>query len=135
MIDLLTYLFVGALILFVLYSTFTPKSAPLTPETYTGKVRFVVDGDTLHIEGHKPSIRLWGVDAPEKNEAGYSTATNMLKNLTHGQILNCQKIETDRYGRTVARCFLSNGKEVNAEMITSGTATEYRRFTKGFYSK
>ncbi len=108
---------------------------PLENETYQGKTRFVVDGDTLYIDGHKPSIRLWGVDAPEKNESGHNAATDKLKALAQGQKLNCRKIETDRYGRTVARCFLPNGQEINAAMIASGTAKEYRRYTKGFYSK
>ncbi|MFT7235129.1 MAG: endonuclease YncB(thermonuclease family), partial [Methylophagaceae bacterium] len=41
----------------------------------------------------------------------------------------------DKYGRTVARCYLANGEEINRLMIDSGKAAEYKYFTKGFYSK
>ena len=44
------------------------------------------------------------------------------------------KMDVDRYERTVARCFLKDGREVNAVMIASGTAVEYHRFSKGFYA-
>jgi endonuclease YncB( thermonuclease family) len=45
-----------------------------------------------------------------------------------------QQKDQDRYGRTVARCFLPNGQEINRLMIESGTAQEYVRFSRGFYS-
>lgn len=135
MTDLLMGIFGVAVVLFILYSIQEPPAPPLENETYRGKARYIVDGDTLFINGHKPAIRLWGVDAPEKNHSGYIAATNMLKQLAEGKKIQCKKIETDRYGRTVARCFLPNGQEINAAMIASGTAAEYRRFTKGFYSK
>lgn len=134
MTDLITGVFGVAVVLFILYSIQEPPAPPLENETYQGKARYIVDGDTLYIRGHKPAIRLWGVDAPEKNESGHIAATNMLKQLAEGKKIQCKKIETDRYGRTVARCFLSNGQEINAAMIASGTASEYKRFTKGFYS-
>lgn len=35
----------------------------------------------------------------------------------------------------VVSCFLSDGREINRMMIESGKAKEYRRFTKGFYSR
>lgn len=120
---------------FLVAQQFKRQPLPLEPETVGGKVRYVVDGDSLYINGHKPQIRLWGVDAPEQDEAGYDAATNELYRLAHGQRVRCNIIEADRYGRTVARCFLSDGREINRAMIESGTATEYRRFTKGFYSK
>jgi len=135
MTDHITIIVIAVLGVFALFVFLKPPALPTDNATYTGKTRYIVDGDTLYIRGHKPAIRLWGVDAPEKNESGHNAATATLKRLAQGKKLTCRKITIDKYGRTVARCFLSNGKEVNAEMIASGTASEYRRYTKGFYSK
>ena len=134
--DNLIYWIVLALAVFVVFVLQNrPAPPPLSAETFTGKARHIVDGDTLYIRGHKPAIRLWGVDAPERDKRGFNDATAHLKNLAHGKRLECRKIDIDRYGRTVARCFLQDGREINAEMIASGTAKEYRQFSKGFYSK
>ena len=130
-----TILIILAVAVFVFFVLQNRPALDFGDETYTGKARYIVDGDTLYINGHKPAIRLWGVDAPEKNESGHNAATATLKKLAQGKKLTCRKIETDRHGRTVARCFLPNGQEINAAMIASGTASEYRRFTKGFYSE
>ena len=100
-----------------------------------GRVRKIVDGDSLYINTHRPQIRLWGVDAPEINEKAYKAATKTLAKIAIGQYISCKKITIDKYGRTIARCFLNNGDEINRLMIESGTAKEYFRFTKGFYSR
>ena len=131
MIWVLVFIVVGLLFA----QQFKRAPAPLSAESVSGKVRHVVDGDSLYINGHKPQIRLWGVDAPERDEAGYDAATRQLSALAKGKRVRCDIIDRDHYGRTVARCFLSDGREINREMIESGTTTEYRRFTKGFYSR
>ena len=97
-------------------------------------VRFVVDGDSLYLENYQPQIRLWGVDAPEKNESGYDQARQQLTQLGLNQKVSCEIVDIDKYDRTVARCFLDNGNEINRLMIESGSAKEYMRFTKGYYS-
>ena len=130
-----TILIILAVAVFVFFVLQNRPALDFGDETYTGKARYIVDGDTLYINGHKPAIRLWGVDAPEKNESGHNAATATLKKLAQGKKLTCRKIAIDRYGRTVARCFLPNGQEINAVMIASGTAKEYSRYTKGFYSR
>lgn len=91
--------------------------------------------DSLYIDGHEPQIRLWGVDAPESDEPGFADATTTLKHLALNNPIHCQRVDTNRYGSTVARCFLHDGREINAEMIRSGTAAEYNRYSKGFYAR
>lgn len=105
------------------------------PERLSGRVRYVVDGDSLYIDGHKPQVRLWGVDAPEQSESGFKAATDYLFLIAQSQTVTCQIVDRDRYGRSVARCFLSDGREINRLMIESRKAREYRHFTKGFYSR
>lgn len=98
-------------------------------------VRFVVDGDSLYLKNYQPQIRLWGVDAPEKKELGYNQARKQLIQLALNQKVSCEIVDIDKYDRSVARCFLENGNEINRMMIESGVAKEYLRFTKGYYSK
>ncbi|MEM8844063.1 MAG: thermonuclease family protein [Pseudomonadota bacterium] len=97
-------------------------------------VRYVVDGDSLYLEGYQPQIRLWGVDAPEKNELGYDQAKRYLNKIALAQQVHCDIVDIDKYDRSVSRCFLENGDEINRMMIESHTAKEYLRFTQGFYS-
>lgn len=113
----------------------SPQSAPLEPKQVSGWVRYVVDGDSLYLGKYKPQIRLWGVDAPEKNKRGFEAASNELAKIAQGQFVKCWIMDTDKYGRTVARCFLKDGREVNRMMIESGTAKEYMKFSKGFYNE
>lgn len=94
----------------------------------------IVDGDTLYLEGVETRIRLWGLDAPERAEAGYETATRTLAALVAGRTLSCEQLDTDRYGRIVARCHTEDGRDVSAAMIDSGAAREYLHFSRGYYS-
>lgn len=102
-------------------------------QTIEGKTDRVVDGDSLYLRGHKKQVRLWAVDAPETNEAGYNAARSELQRLALGKDLRCHIQDIDKYGRTVARCEDEEGKDLNAAMLASGTAQEYCRWSKNFY--
>lgn len=110
-----------------------PSTAPLEPPRSSGRVAWVFDGDTLRISPTDARLRLWGVDAPEKGERGAEAARNALERMTKGKRITFIEIDRDRYGRTVARVFLPDGQEVNRLMIESGTATEFCRYSRGFY--
>ncbi|PCI46363.1 MAG: hypothetical protein COB58_11095 [Thalassobium sp.] len=51
--------------LFALYLSYS-QPRPLEAPRQHGKVAYVIDGDTIILQGVKERIRLWGVDAPEK---------------------------------------------------------------------
>ncbi len=93
----------------------------------------VLDGDTFTLRGESRRIRIWGLDAPEWNHLGGSTATSTLRSLISGKQLRCAVLDIDRYGRLVAQCFLPNGRDIAAEMIRSGAAAEYCRYSGGYY--
>jgi len=112
----------------------TGTSYELDQDIIYGRVTHIVDGDSLYISRHEDQIRLWGVDAPEKHEPGYNEATQALSRLTMDREIEVQIVGTDKYGRTLARCFFEDGTEINYEMIKSGKVKEYLRFTKGYYS-
>lgn len=97
----------------------------------------VHDGDTLRCG--KTSIRLFGVDAPEVRRGQTPAeplaydARDLLVSLTRGRV-GCRVVEQDRYGRQVAKCWSSASPDLNAAMIRSGLATEWRRYSKGAYA-
>jgi len=124
----------AGLTLAVWMATYNPAKITTAP-TYKARVRYVVDGDSLYVQGRKQQVRLWGVDAPERGHRGFQAATNHLRTIAQGKRIECRQIDQDKYGRSVARCFLADGRELNRLMIESGTATEYKRFTKGFYDR
>ena len=97
------------------------------------RVSKVLDGDTFTLSGESRRIRVWGLDAPEWDQRGGSTATATLRSLISGEILRCNVLDIDRYGRLVGQCFLPNGHDIAAEMIRSGAANEYCRFSGGYY--
>ena len=97
------------------------------------RVSKVLDGDTFTLKGQSRRIRVWGLDAPEWNHPGGTAATAAMKGLISGETLQCQVRDMDRYGRFVAQCFLRDGRDIAAEMIRSGVATEYCRYSGGYY--
>ena len=111
-----------------------PRSEQL-PERidFSGRVTRTVDGDTFWVSSRNVSIRVWGLDAPETNQPGGSTATAALTRLISGQTLRCRQRDIDRYGRIVGQCFLPDGRDIAAAMIASGAATEYCRYSDNYY--
>ena len=97
------------------------------------RVSKILDGDTFTLSGESRRIRVWGLDAPEWNHQGGSTATSTLRSLISGKHLRCAVLDVDRYGRLVAQCLLPNGRDIGAEMIRSGAATEDCRYAGGYY--
>ncbi len=107
-------------------------------ETLAGPVTEIADGDTLTVAGDR--VRLHGVDAPERsqrcmasNGQRYScgeSATRHLASLVGREELRCAVIDTDRYGRKVARCMTPAGRDVGRELVRSGMAVAYRRYSE-----
>ena len=97
------------------------------------RVSKVLDGDTFTLKGESRRIRVWGLDAPEWNHRGGSVATSTLRSLISGKHLRCAVLDMDRYGRLVAQCYLADGRDIAAEMIRSGAATEFCRYSRGYY--
>ena len=112
------------------------QPAPLEPVRHSARVAYVIDGDTLALDGVEPRIRLWGVDAPERDQRGAQAATDALRAVAgQGVRVSYIEIDRDRYRRIVARVFLPDGQEINRTMIEGGTASEFCRYSKGFYGK
>jgi endonuclease YncB( thermonuclease family) len=83
----------------------TPKPAPKPkpkpkPKPATYVVTHVVDGDTVDL-GNGQTVRLVGIDTPERGECGYERASDNLARLVLGKQvrLGISDEDTDRYGR------------------------------------
>ncbi len=101
---------------------------------WTGKVIGIADGDTITIlrDGHgQVKIRLYGIDAPESGQSFGKASKQNLSSMVHGQSVQVEAMDTDRYGRTVARIFV-DGEDVNAAQLRSGHAWLYRQYCKGW---
>lgn len=92
---------------------------------------YIVDGDSLVIR--KTQIRLFGVDAPELNHPYGQKAKWALVSLCKGQTVRAEVTATDDHGRTVARCYLEDGRDLSAEMVKIGLAIDWPKFSGGIY--
>jgi micrococcal nuclease len=89
-----------------------------------------IDGDTFKADGQR--IRLWGIDAPERSDIGGTAATIALQGLLDRGV-TCQAVDTDRYGRTVAMCFLQDGTDIACALVAMGHAEDWPRYSGGRY--
>ncbi len=107
------------------------SAKPLPTKPVLQGSAYVVDGDTLVIQ--KTQIRLFGVDAPELNHPYGNKAKWALVALCKGQTVRAELSEQDVHGRTVARCYLQDGRDVSAEMVKVGLAIDWTKFSGGEY--
>jgi len=117
----------ATLILFALL-----PSAIAQPQTITGKVVAISDGDTLTVldaskQQHK--IRLVGIDAPEIIQAFGEKAKNSLSDLVRGKTVTVSNLKVARNGWIVGKVTLS-GRDINLEQIRRGYAWFYRAYAK-----
>jgi len=84
-----------------------------------------IDGDTLVLSDGK-TVRLIGINTPEKDQPYYLEAKNKLKELTEGKEVRLKKdiSDTDRYGRLLRYVYIYD-LFVNLEMVKSGLANSY----------
>lgn len=97
------------------------------------RVARAVDGDTLQLAGGE-RVRLIGVNSPESVDPRRPVqvfgkeAAEFVRRLVEGREVYLQyDVERqDRYGRSLAYVFLTDGTFVNAELVRLGFAQAYR---------
>lgn len=98
---------------------------------FSGKVVAVKDGDTLEIMRDKTNavtVRLSGIDCPERGQAFGQRAKQFASDLAFGKIVMVIEKNRDRYGRTVGEVILEDGQSLNHELVLAGLAWWYRQF-------
>ena len=93
----------------------------LAEEKVNGKIHRVVDGDTLLMWGGE-RVRLLGIDAPERGQPLFESATKRLRELlSMGDLTLRVCDQKDTYDRQLAT-FIINGINVNTTLLQEGMA-------------
>ena len=105
---------------------------------FAGRVR-VIDADTWDVGRER--VRLFGIDAPEMDQTCTDSqgqrwacgvwVSEQVRQRFGGQDVRCERLNKDRYGRTVARCFV-DGKDVARAIVAEGLAFAYRRYSTDY---
>lgn len=94
------------------------------------QVAEIVDGDTLHVvavDGTELTVRLFGVDTPERGEACYAEATARLAALAGSEVLLLPDVRLeDRGGRALRYVFTAEGASIDAALVDEGLAVAWR---------
>lgn len=94
----------------------------------------VVDGDTLRLGGER--VRLYGVDAPERDQlCGVASCGDVAKlQLTQfiaDRPVTCEGSKRDRYRRLLATCTVG-GRDLGSWMVRRGYAMAYVRYSSRY---
>ena len=106
------------------------------------KITRISDGDSFR--SGKLRIRLFGVDAPEKEQqcstpdgqqwaCGFVAQKALKKLVESVPKLSCDLKDIDRYGRLVMQCYAGK-TDVGAALVRAGLALAYRQYST-FYSR
>ncbi len=122
------------LALFVLnYSSLDKITGNFLNENRNVHIDRVIDGDTVVAENE--TIRLLGINTPERGEILYDEAKKFLNDSIFNKSVFLEENGLDRYKRTLA--YLNfNGENVNLKLVEEGFANPY--FPKGkekYYDK
>jgi micrococcal nuclease len=115
-----------------------PSSPRQAPATETGRIAYVVDGDTLRVRlaGKLTYVRLIGIDTPEDVrpgtpvECGAEAAADSMRRLAPegAQVLlraDSVAATHDRYGRLLAHAFIAR-RQLEVAQLRRGWAEVYR---------
>ncbi len=92
-------------------------------QTQTFQVSRIIDGDTIKTSSGI-TIRLIGINTPEKSQLFYTEAKNYLTTLIQNKTIQVETYGTDKYSRTLAYIFLDD-KNINEQILKQGLATLY----------
>jgi len=108
----------------------------------------VIDGDTIKI--NKKKIRLFGIDAPEKEQickkvylsffifnfqkdykCGEKSTLALLKKIKDKKVRCILEKNKDRYKRNIGTCYIKN-QDINKWLVKNGYALAYKRYSKKY---
>lgn len=119
----------------MIYKTFLLLLFPVIifSQNKSYKVIGVKDGDTVEIlmNGKPQVVRLSHIDCPEKKQPFGNNAKQFASDLCFGKKV---KLSTgwkkDRNKRLLAEIILSNGKNLNKELVKNGLAWHFKKYSK-----
>ena len=98
---------------------------------FTGRVIGVTDGDTITVlrDNHGTTVRLVGIDAPEKGQAYGQRAKEYAASLAFGRTVTVHTSGHDRYMRILGEVILPDGRSLNQELVRAGYAWWFRKYS------
>jgi endonuclease YncB( thermonuclease family) len=90
----------------------------------------VRDGDSIDVlrERRPVTVRVFGVDAPERGQPYSARAKSFTADLVGNHEVLIEVEDVDRYGRVVGDVVLADGRHLGAELVRAGLAWHYRRY-------
>ncbi|WP_010581940.1 thermonuclease family protein [Schlesneria paludicola] len=107
----------------------TVREAPASE--VIAKIVVAIDGDTVVAKTSSSTItvRLEGIDAPEKGQPSGPESREALRSLLVNKQVVLKTSGTDKYGRTLATILL-DGNNINLKMVSDGLAWHYKQYSK-----
>jgi hypothetical protein len=114
-------------------------------QTLSSEVVGIMDGDTIELRmvsnntkaktrmGKNLRIRLAHVDCPERGRPFYQNAKKFTSDKCFKKTVKViHNNEYDRYGRLIGEIILPDGKNLNQELIKSGLAIHYKKYSSSW---
>lgn len=90
-----------------------------------------VDGDTVRCDKNPVTVRIFGVNAPERGKPGYAESKAHLQAIIQGGLV-CNPKGTS-YGRVVAMCYNGNLIDVGLLQLANSHVVEWCAYSKNQY--
>lgn len=104
----------------------------ISAKTIQGKVTAVKDGDTIVVLQNRTTytIRLDGIDCPEKKQAFGQQAKNFVSTQVFGKQVRVEYKQKDRYQRYLGMVYYGKSRSLNQELLKAGLAWHYKQYNK-----
>lgn len=93
----------------------------------------MTDADTITIlhRGVGERIRLHAIDCPERGQAFGTKAEQVTSELVFGKEVPVKDHGRDRFGRTIGTVLLTDGTNIDHELVKDGWRWWYRKYAPG----
>jgi len=97
---------------------------PALAERYSARVIAVIDGDSLLIDhgGKKEKLIMFGIDCPESGQDFGLQAKKFTDTCCYKKDVSVDARGNDKYGRVIAEIYLTDGADLNQELVRRGLA-------------
>lgn len=115
---------VSSLLTMTLFLLTLVSLQPARAERVSGRVLAVQDGDTLlvSINGAREKVIMFGVDCPENTQEFGPAARQFTSSCCFHKDINLDVRGKDKFGRVIASVSLSDGADLNKELVRRGLA-------------
>ena len=108
------------------------SSQPRAGQEWNVMAVSITDGDTFVARGDGVTfkVRLQGIDAPERGQDFSKRSRERLGQLCSNAPLRVRILNKDGFGRWVSDVYDKSGRHVNAEMVASGLAWHFKKYSQ-----